>query len=371
MMLLNAVFVAVVAGVSEPNPKVARTWHELVGVLQYLEVDYPKAVALNDLEELAEQKMYAAKARNLLNSLGNSGSRYHQAMQSIEASIVAERSPDEVATGCTQLAQRLLREQLGDPSPAQPPDLRRGEALWQEQCASCHGVDGAAQTPAALALTPPPTNLLQGASLTPYRVFNATNFGIEGTAMPSFPFGEDDRWAVAFYVLSLRAQRCDQLPSVEVSLQELAVATDSALAKIVGAEQVSCARTHFSATTTTMPGYAGFQRAQRLYVMGRRDAARSALVDTWSKLEPLVNRADATTRAQLEQAYHRAWRGEQFEASTQALLRQFEQLDARSHWSRWPAIAVGVVFAWVLRRRRVRQLEGNTPPVAGSDLQGG
>lgn len=357
MMPMPAVLLAMLAmlaGVTEPNPKFARTWHELVGVLQYLEVDYPKAVALHDPEELAEQKLYAAKARNLLNSTGNSGADDRQAMELIEAQIGTEQSPDEVARACVQLAQRVLRERLGDPSPARPPDLRRGEALWREQCASCHGADGAAQTPAALAMTPPAANLLsveRGTSLTPYRVFNATSFGIEGTAMPAFSLAEADRWAVAFYALGLRARPCDHPPSVAVSVQMLAHASDAALAAIVGSEEVGCARTHLPTSDSATPAE-GLRHAQRLYAMGRRDAARSALVNTWSQLEPTLDYTDAATRARLEEAYRHARRGEHFEAAIHELLNQLEARPPR--WWRWLALAGALIAVLGVRRRWVR-----------------
>ena len=56
--------------------------------------------------------------------------------------------------------------------------------------------------------TPPPANFTDGefmAGLSPFKAFNAVSFGVENTAMASFAaLSEEQRWQVAFYVLSLR-----------------------------------------------------------------------------------------------------------------------------------------------------------------------
>jgi mono/diheme cytochrome c family protein len=46
-----------------------------------------------------------------------------------------------------------------NPIKANPASLERGEALYQEYCASCHGPQGAGDGPAAEALNPKPANL--------------------------------------------------------------------------------------------------------------------------------------------------------------------------------------------------------------------
>jgi high-affinity iron transporter len=55
---------------------------------------------------------------------------------------------------------------------------------------------------------PPPANFTDAefmAGLSPFKAFNAISFGVENTAMASFAaLSEEQRWQVAFYVLSLR-----------------------------------------------------------------------------------------------------------------------------------------------------------------------
>jgi len=56
--------------------------------------------------------------------------------------------------------------------------------------------------------TPPPANFTDPermAGLSPFKAFNTASFGVEGTAMASFAaFSDEQRWQVAFYVMSLR-----------------------------------------------------------------------------------------------------------------------------------------------------------------------
>jgi len=91
---------------------------------------------------------------------------------------------------------------------------------------------------------PPPTdftdaNIMDG--LSPFKSFNIISFGVEGTAMPNFSsLREDERWQVAFYVLSLRfsaeeaAQgagliRTASIPPELQNVSTLSTATDAEL----------------------------------------------------------------------------------------------------------------------------------------------
>ena len=93
--------------------------------------------------------------------------------------------------------------------PKKTPELvAKGQASFGKYCASCHGPNGAGDGPAARALNPKPRNLVteplkNGA--TPAGVFETLSTGVKGTAMVPFKhLSEEDRWALAYYVLSLR-----------------------------------------------------------------------------------------------------------------------------------------------------------------------
>lgn len=87
-----------------------------------------------------------------------------------------------------------------------PELLARGQKLFEQTCASCHGVAGDGKGPAAAALNPPAADFTDTKwryGGTPEDIFHTITNGVAGTAMA--PFGhlpEEDRWALAYYVKS-------------------------------------------------------------------------------------------------------------------------------------------------------------------------
>src|SRR5215217_3575989 len=128
------------AGASEPGAE-ERTWHRLVGILQYLEADYPAAIESQSQFELAEQKSFAAEAVDAAQGLGAAAAVFVPRVKAIQALV-----EDLV------LAGGLAR------SPRHPPDLKLGEKLFQTNCAACHAADGSANLPIAATMEPAPAN---------------------------------------------------------------------------------------------------------------------------------------------------------------------------------------------------------------------
>lgn len=92
-------------------------------------------------------------------------------------------------------------------APSRPPDVGQGRAVYAQACAACHGPDGRSQTAAAEAMEPRPADLTDAEmkeKFSAYRVYNVVRFGVPNTPMPGFTtLTDDERWAVAAYVLSL------------------------------------------------------------------------------------------------------------------------------------------------------------------------
>ncbi len=95
---------------------------------------------------------------------------------------------------------------------ASPELVSRGQALFQEKCAVCHGTEGRGDGPAAYLLFPKPRDLTSGkfkirSTLTlptDQDLFRTITNGIPGTSMPSWAhLPEKDRWALVAYVKSL------------------------------------------------------------------------------------------------------------------------------------------------------------------------
>ena len=75
-------------------------------------------------------------------------------------------------------------------------DVRKGEAFYMRNCATCHGVKGDGQGPRAYFIRPVPRNFLEASSrerLNRPAIFEATRMGRLGTEMPAWSKVIDDQ----------------------------------------------------------------------------------------------------------------------------------------------------------------------------------
>ncbi|MDP2322138.1 MAG: cbb3-type cytochrome c oxidase subunit II [Acidobacteriota bacterium] len=93
------------------------------------------------------------------------------------------------------------------PALAPSTDLARGQQLYGDHCASCHGATGAGDGPGAAALRPRPANLVEH-QYGNHRVAEALWHGVAGTAMPAWrDHPLDDLAALAATVRALTTAR--------------------------------------------------------------------------------------------------------------------------------------------------------------------
>jgi high-affinity iron transporter len=218
---------------------------QALGILDYVAGDYDGAVdaarRVRHAEEYAEQKALLHRVDKLLTGAIPAGHADLLAeMRAVRIDCIARRPPAQFVPRLRRLHRRIVRELGVGLTPRFVPSLSAGRIVYAQSCAVCHGEDGRARTPRAAALDPPPTDFRDpalAARLSPYLAFNLVTFGVPGTAMASFEaLGEDDRWAVAFWVMALRHPR--PLPAAvparrgdpaAPTLRQLAVATDADL----------------------------------------------------------------------------------------------------------------------------------------------
>lgn len=98
------------------------------------------------------------------------------------------------------------------PPPAKSPALvEKGRASYLANCSACHGDGGKGDGVASAALDPKPRDLVVGAYRNGVKVgqiYETLGKGIDGTTMVSFShLPEEERWALAYYVLELRAKK--------------------------------------------------------------------------------------------------------------------------------------------------------------------
>lgn len=99
---------------------------------------------------------------------------------------------------------------LRNPLPATPTVISAGETLYQANCASCHGSEGAGDGPAAQGLSPPPANLRwtlrRPIASDGYLMWAISEGGAQlGTDMPAFAeaLSRPERWRIIRYLRTL------------------------------------------------------------------------------------------------------------------------------------------------------------------------
>ncbi len=185
----------------------------ILSLVDYIGGDYKNAVrdgSTTSEEEYAEMLDFSSEALNLFRDLKSSDgdkAGIESNLVELRRKIENKSSVDEVESISKEIKARLISAYGIITYPKSHPSFQVGKDLYERNCAQCHGVLGAGNGPLASNLTPPPTNFTDGGSaggLSPFKVYNTMSFGIEGTAMPSFPkLSEDEKWNIAFYVPSL------------------------------------------------------------------------------------------------------------------------------------------------------------------------
>ena len=324
----------------------------LVALLQYLEGDYGAAVASGDKSELTEQAGFAAEAIEAAQSLGPAGEPYLSRLTQVQRRIDAGTDPDAVAHECRAIAEEVARLAQLQRKPRRTPDLEHARALWATNCAACHGDKGDGQSPLAATMKPLPASFFDEermATMTPYKSYNTTAFGVTGTPMPAFPyFTEDERWDLGFFVFTFRQPTCDGHRTT-ASLSELATSTDAALVKKYGEKELACLRQQLpdadegQALATTKHG---IEKAVVLYRAGDHLAARRAVVDAYltglEPIEPMLRTRNPERVARLERAFtaaRLATQGEgDFEHAISQLLVLLDEHDASARGDFWSVL---------------------------------
>ena len=164
-------------------------------------------------EEVAEAKQFLDQARFDTPFLPQAVRAYgDSALTELRAMLDRVAPPRDVERLVATLTARISAAVGGAliPKPSRPPSLARGATVYRAQCAFCHGDGGLGDGPKAKSLTgpapasfaPPP----ETGSLSLVDAYRRITIGVAGTAMPEFEqaLPENDRWAVAAYVLTLQ-----------------------------------------------------------------------------------------------------------------------------------------------------------------------
>ncbi len=291
----------------------SQAWQRLVGLLQYLEADYPAAVESQSKFELTEQSSFMTQALETAESLGPSGSAFIPQLEAIAQRVTKGLDPQGVSQDCHTLVERLVVAGGLTRSPRRVPDLAKGQALYATACGSCHGADGRGKVEIAANMEPPPADFTDAERmerLTPYKAFNAMSFGVTGTAMPGFPtLSDEEKWSLAFYLLTVRQPACDHVPP-SATLEQLATSSDLELAAQHGQAEVACLRRALKEPDherALLIARNGVSDALRMAADGNNAGARQALVDAYllglEPIEPVLRVRAPDLVARLEHGF--------------------------------------------------------------------
>jgi len=221
---------------SAVHPTTESKSRQLWQLLDYVAVDYPGAVENGKIVselEYKEMQEFSARASSEVGVLAPHPKREELARTVAQLKDAVERRESaQVVADLARQANRMLLAAYPFPvSPRALPDLTRGAALYQMQCASCHGAGGAGNGPLAANLEPAPiafTNHERARSRSLMALYQVISQGVADTSMPAFTsLSEADRWSLAFFVGTMSYRQDD------VATGERAFSQDAALQRSI------------------------------------------------------------------------------------------------------------------------------------------
>jgi len=182
----------------------------LYSLIDYIGGDYQFAVKndsiIND-EEYSEMVEFSDTALTIFNSMGGGENILKQNLEALDTKIKNKAPVLEVLNLTVEIKKSLVSEYNIATFPPSSPSINGGFDLFTKNCTTCHGEKGDGNGILAENLVPSPTNFKDkdvSLTLSPLKVYNTLNFGIEGTSMPAFnTLNDKEKWDVAFYVLSI------------------------------------------------------------------------------------------------------------------------------------------------------------------------
>lgn len=226
------------------------TVQTIIHLLDYISGDYPAAVQNHNIksrEEYSEMLEFSAAVTRMCGELAREkhiqSSFFPDSAKQLYRMIKAKSSPGQVSQLSKSIKEALIEATGYKVSPASWPDLSAGQAVYMQNCTSCHGGTGAGNGVLAPSLNPKPANFLNDSVMTRLsglQAYNTIGLGVKGTAMKGFKnLSADKEWDLAFYIQSLRFKKLKlsksrsdslyQAAMTEVSLKDASSLTDAEL----------------------------------------------------------------------------------------------------------------------------------------------
>ncbi|HEX8240648.1 MAG TPA: FTR1 family protein [Allosphingosinicella sp.] len=332
LFLLCLLALVCAAPAAAQDAEVQTSWR----LLDYVAVDYREAVRdgrVVNPAEYQEMAEFTASVRQRLGALPEKPAKAGLVAggAALEASVARKAEPSEIEKQARALAARLIAAYPVPLAPRRMPDPARGQSLYSENCAGCHGAAGDAKTPLAATLDPPPIAFAdreRARERSLFALYQVIDQGLEGTAMASFGhLPEEDKWALAFAAgrfayppaLAEEGRRIWEAdPGLRRLVPDSAALTgisEAALAARIGPDKAPAVIAYLRSDPSAVTAPSGSTLAiarERLreslaaYEKGDRKAATelalSAYLDGFEPLEPMLAARDAALMARVERA---------------------------------------------------------------------
>jgi high-affinity iron transporter len=225
----------------QPSP----AWEVVYGRLIHLEEEYEEMSETGGEQALNRFLAGLDDLLPLTRELGDEGSPLVRELEGVKQEAAHKGSPLDMWVRFARMFRFLGISGRITEFPRSRPNYARAKALYAELCTACHGVKGELSTAKILDFSPPATDFLSSDAmnpLSPVKAYYALTYGEYGTAMPSFPtLSDDDRWALAFYVFTLRLLPCEQAP-IPLPMRRVALSSDNDLTASFTDKALSCVR---------------------------------------------------------------------------------------------------------------------------------
>jgi len=234
MKALSGLFFALIF-VFLSRPLMADT-QQLLQLIDYVGVDYSGAVHNGDVispGEYAEMVDFSAGILQKMSDLPDVGSSPEQFKSELTenakqlATWVEQKvAAKKIKTLTSSMHHKIINAYQIKVVPRKQPDLIKAKLLYAEHCASCHGVDGYGDGPAAVGMEPPAINfhdIERYQQRTLFGLHSTITRGVSDTAMGAYDqLSDSDRWSLAFYVGSMaQVSSAEALSAVDLSTHPL------------------------------------------------------------------------------------------------------------------------------------------------------
>ncbi|WP_245807500.1 cytochrome c/FTR1 family iron permease [Cognaticolwellia beringensis] len=185
---------------------------QLAQLAEYIAVDYVAAVENGEVVNEDEYQEMLEFSSIIVSKVSSQFGAEHETTilsqsLALEQAIIAKSSISHIRQLSGSIRGQILAVLPESLLPARLLSEQSTQALFQENCSSCHGVMGKGDGVLAQDLSPEPTNFTdkeRAMNRSLLGLFDAISNGLDDTAMPAFTqLKEHQRWSLAFYVGSL------------------------------------------------------------------------------------------------------------------------------------------------------------------------